>query len=575
MGQQDRFSRESYAWGWENRMQPVEGSTHQQFVPREGRPLPIHQALREYAGIDATDFFVAAFRPEGVVTFSSPGTLSQEQIDRFFLPKEYQKCRSSSTSVSLNDEPRIPFRRPGQGIEAFDDYSPQKPARKRLRQTSNRLDGKLGEEDIPTAVVTKKRSIEVGNAAQLQEFYELRFRNCQQSACKLIAKAWIKAVEPKKQSTHPYTGKDEKAPGWWPEPWGELRDQKVRHKEPDHLYKKERVHLLCHILRLVMQPNEYQHRDIRKLQLNIAKLEEVTNEALSSWFADSTNPGNRQKKPYLKEIFKVAHQEERFLAGGIDAKTKIHVMSDERVAEGYASDNEDSSPSRIDEDQERKTSSRSMTPSRGSIQNMVPYGNVHGPLDHPDNHMQGSSYVGDMVMRGQHFSQPVMGSDIHTGQHSYSDVGNMPVAAPLNSAGSMPLSEIYTSTHDTGRRPSIPNSHSDFNTPTTPGVYSPWTSGASAPNNTSIYSVPGQHSSAHNSYGQANAPMAQTQSWFDYGDGIPRGHDLGHPNVLRGVGPGTMPHQSGYSDYMHQSGRPGQGPDMKQEAQVLARNILQ
>lgn len=72
----------------------------------------------------------------------------------------------------------------------------------------------------------------------LWNFYDQRFKSCQQSACKLIAKAWVKAVEPKKQSTHPYTGSDEKAPGWWPKPWGNTKEDKVRHKEPDHLYKR-------------------------------------------------------------------------------------------------------------------------------------------------------------------------------------------------------------------------------------------------------------------------------------------------------------------------------------------------
>lgn len=72
----------------------------------------------------------------------------------------------------------------------------------------------------------------------LWSFYDQRFKSCQQSACKLIAKAWVKAVEPKKQSTHPYTGSDEKAPDWWPKPWGPTKEDKVRHKEPDHLYKR-------------------------------------------------------------------------------------------------------------------------------------------------------------------------------------------------------------------------------------------------------------------------------------------------------------------------------------------------
>jgi hypothetical protein len=83
-----------------------------------------------------------------------------------------------------------------------------------------------------------RRKIRVQDGPALWAFYDQRFKSCQQSACKLIAKAWVKAVEPKKQSTHPYTGSDEKAPGWWPKPWGNTKEDKVRHKEPDHLYKR-------------------------------------------------------------------------------------------------------------------------------------------------------------------------------------------------------------------------------------------------------------------------------------------------------------------------------------------------
>lgn len=89
-----------------------------------------------------------------------------------------------------------------------------------------------------SAPILARRGIRVCDHNALWKFYDQRFKSCQQSACKLIAKAWVKAVEPKKQSTHPYTGSDEKAPDWWPKPWGTSKEEKVRHKEPDHLYKR-------------------------------------------------------------------------------------------------------------------------------------------------------------------------------------------------------------------------------------------------------------------------------------------------------------------------------------------------
>lgn len=68
---------------------------------------------------------------------------------------------------------------------------------------------------------------------------------------------------------------------------------------------------------MIVEPNEQQHQDIQKSNLNVRKLEEITTEALSAFFADKENPTNARKKPYLNEIFKVAKQEERFRNGEI------------------------------------------------------------------------------------------------------------------------------------------------------------------------------------------------------------------------------------------------------------------
>lgn len=72
---------------------------------------------------------------------------------------------------------------------------------------------------------------------------------------------------------------------------------------------------------MVTEPNLHQHADIRKLNINVSKLEEATFEALSSFFADTENPNNAKKKPYLKEIFRVAKYEERYKNGEIGSST--------------------------------------------------------------------------------------------------------------------------------------------------------------------------------------------------------------------------------------------------------------
>jgi hypothetical protein len=69
----------------------------------------------------------------------------------------------------------------------------------------------------------------ISNVNDVTFFLETRFRQLQQLCCKIVAKAWIKVIEPKKQTRYPYNRGEESKPDWWPDD--------VRHKEPDHLMK--------------------------------------------------------------------------------------------------------------------------------------------------------------------------------------------------------------------------------------------------------------------------------------------------------------------------------------------------
>jgi hypothetical protein len=71
--------------------------------------------------------------------------------------------------------------------------------------------------------------------------YEKAFANFQQTNCRVLAKAYIKILEPRKQVNYPYNGRklvggskvqfdpEMTKPPWWP--------SLVRHHEPDHLPK--------------------------------------------------------------------------------------------------------------------------------------------------------------------------------------------------------------------------------------------------------------------------------------------------------------------------------------------------
>ncbi|KAK3940372.1 hypothetical protein QBC46DRAFT_126982 [Diplogelasinospora grovesii] len=342
-------------------------------------PLTIDTALREQCNINYQTYFLAAFLDDGTwAFFSGPNRIPDSAIPKIFQKNQFLQLqkRSASMGGSYADDPGFPYddlyeresvgpsyagrrgydRRRGPMMDPFDDDElPSFKTRKRPRANVRRDP----DDDEPPVTVSTKKGMKIGNADDVWEFYSQRFRNCQQTACKLIAKAWVKAVEPKKQSNHPYTGSDEKAPDWWPKPWGTTRDDKVRHKEPDHLYKKERVHLLCHILRMVVEPNAKQHPDIQKLYLTVAKLEEATNEALSTFFADKDNTNNAKKKPFLKEIFKVAKVEERYKRGEIDPDTEVFIMADDKMADSYQSDNDEARQSRDEADEHDRSGSAS------------------------------------------------------------------------------------------------------------------------------------------------------------------------------------------------------------------------
>jgi len=64
----------------------------------------------------------------------------------------------------------------------------------------------------------------------VEKYYEGRFNDIQQNACKLICKNWVKLIEPKKQVNHPYNAGEASRPAWWP--------ATSRHREPDHLSKQ-------------------------------------------------------------------------------------------------------------------------------------------------------------------------------------------------------------------------------------------------------------------------------------------------------------------------------------------------
>lgn len=84
----------------------------------------------------------------------------------------------------------------------------------------------------------------IGDSSKVMSYYEGALKHFQQLNCRMVAKAFIKFIEPRKQVRHPYNGgkappgsapgsggdPEKTKPAWWP--------PGVMHKEPDHLRKE-------------------------------------------------------------------------------------------------------------------------------------------------------------------------------------------------------------------------------------------------------------------------------------------------------------------------------------------------
>lgn len=71
--------------------------------------------------------------------------------------------------------------------------------------------------------------LRIGDHEAVTELYRSRLERVMQLGCRSVAKAWVKALQPRKQTIYPYRGPGATRPSWWP--------TDVPHVEPDHLSK--------------------------------------------------------------------------------------------------------------------------------------------------------------------------------------------------------------------------------------------------------------------------------------------------------------------------------------------------
>ncbi|KAJ5471875.1 hypothetical protein N7539_008818 [Penicillium diatomitis] len=171
----------------------------------------------------------------------------------------------------------------------------------------------------------------------------------------VVAEAFIKFIEPRKQARYPYNGckpppgslpgsradPEKTKPEWWP--------RGVIHMEPDHLLKDslDRIQLLLHIL-----------RNLGKYGATAAKLEEVAGDTKRKL----KHPSHVK---IIYEILRVRKMEECFERGEVNADMVVHVYNCGFSHKGDGDEDEESAkapttlkaPERVEDDLLTPTSS--------------------------------------------------------------------------------------------------------------------------------------------------------------------------------------------------------------------------
>lgn len=164
----------------------------------------------------ATDAFLRAVaRSKEVIPSHSPYKCQIPQLRAVGCPEVVQRGAS----------PSLPRRTPGEHFHVQQSLQ-------RLREPCSKGFNMM---------FNQKALISLRDNGFLRQYYERAFQNFQQTNCRVLAKAYVKLVEPRKQLNYPYNGRKivaggtqqldpgETKPPWWP--------SGVNHREPDHLLK--------------------------------------------------------------------------------------------------------------------------------------------------------------------------------------------------------------------------------------------------------------------------------------------------------------------------------------------------
>ncbi|KAL8896389.1 MAG: hypothetical protein Q9207_007729 [Kuettlingeria erythrocarpa] len=162
--------------------------------------------------------------------------------------------------------------------------------------------------------------IRLGDRERITAFFRMTADYLGQTLLKGILRAWVKLLEPGKSTKFPYNGGSKgdrrsnefrnpgrhTAPPWWPKQAGWQQGFGCRHREPDHIFKSERLLLTPCILRLTRTDgvNGPEPRDFP-----VARLREVT---------DQITMTTEQRK-LLQQLYRLREDEQAYEDGAKDA----------------------------------------------------------------------------------------------------------------------------------------------------------------------------------------------------------------------------------------------------------------
>ncbi|KAJ5524660.1 hypothetical protein N7494_011310 [Penicillium frequentans] len=372
----------------------------------------------------------------------------QEKNSTLFTPEVRQNfLEILGESVSLQP-----------GARRTMEASPRRVRRRRgdaprTSVTGSRYDDGSDSDDYSTNASSDMVPIRVGDVQKVMSYYEGALKHFQQLNCRMVAKAFIKFIEPRKQVRHPYnggkpppgsapgaTGDPEKTkPEWWP--------PGVMHKEPDHLRKEYRIELLLHII-----------RKLGGYGITADKLKEVAGDTKRSL----KHPSHVE---IIYEILRVRKMEERFERGEVDGNMVVFIQNRGPSPKGDGDEDEDSNePASLEVPE--LIEDGLMTPT-SSVEHLAP---LTTPIDTLP--IGARSLPGSFSMPEINFEGPRQDRPYYTTPPHYTDSFS---SQPMLST---PVTAEMISPHDVSvfdySQPQFPGSSPEQQRHQAPGHYDPW-----------------------------------------------------------------------------------------------------